>query len=543
MPSGHHAFSAPPSGPPVDELQAELAELRSERQQLIDWGEKLSQQVSVLEHEKATLETNVTAVTAAAAATQKQLQDDLKQAKQRAADHHRQAIASGAAASENEALRKQLAAYSVEVDTLRDENESLQKTNSEAQETVRQVTDECEDLRARVRDLARSDEDLRKRNEELLGNLEKMDKPGEDRERDAQVAREREHSKALATALRSLRDSYSVLQEGFVAQTREFESFSQRVKEQQQDAEQQLSGATRQAERQQEVVAQLHRAFLELRGECHSHRERHQQLEHQARKAETCVAELANKQLDWQRERQDLKDNLVSETRQRREVEEEISRRDQAQRERSEKRQHRLDRNPALLRLERALERNIARDMYELHLGVVLEKVHERNCRREPRLVQVSAEEMVLRWSKDLHNVGRSCSSLDLYEVIRIHYGGMARACVLHTDVPPWLCFSLYTPRRSYDFCCPDEETVQRFVLGLSRLCDWASGTVATRRRFIALRGWCKLEDAGFRQQMSLGQLFYESITRIAEAPSQLGQLHSPAPPLPPSVSPPSSKS
>jgi hypothetical protein len=174
------------------------------------------------------------------------------------------------------------------------------------------------------------------------------------------------------------------------------------------------------------------------------------------------------------------------------------------------------------------LERNIARDMHELHLGARLEKVHDRNCRREPRIVYVLADAMQMRWSKE--GQGRYQSTLDLYEVIRIHYGSMARACVLHTDVPPWRCFSLYTPRRSYDFCCPDEDTVQRFVLGLSRLCDWASGTIATRSRFVALRGWCKLEAFCFTEQISLGRLFLDSLERFREAPGKIGDVYSPSP-------------
>jgi hypothetical protein len=173
--------------------------------------------------------------------------------------------------------------------------------------------------------------------------------------------------------------------------------------------------------------------------------------------------------------------------------------------------------------------------MYKLHQGALLEKVHDRNCRREPRVVVVLADEMQMRWSKDLqanstHVTSRYQSSLDLYEVIRIHYGSMARACVLHTDIPPWRCFSLHTPRRSYDFCCPDEETVQRFVLGLSRLCDWASGTIATRRRFLSLRGWCKLEDFCFREQISLGRLFLDALYRFRDAPGQMGEVNSPGP-------------
>lgn len=206
---------------------------------------------------------------------------------------------------------------------------------------------------------------------------------------------------------------------------------------------------------------------------------------------------------------------------------EELYRYDQRQMAKNSKRLHRLARDLALARLERALERNIARDMFELHQGAVLDKVHDRNCKREPRFVLVSAEEMQLRWSKDLKH-GRSFSTLDLYEVIHLHYGSMNRACVLHGDVPPWLCFSLYTARRSFDFCCPDEHTAQHFVLGLSRLCDWASGTVATRRRFMAIKGWCKLESCCFRQQTSLGQLFHVALLRLsAERSAERSQMRS----------------
>jgi len=146
-------------------------------------------------------------------------------------------------------------------------------------------------------------------------------------------------------------------------------------------------------------------------------------------------------------------------------------------------------------RLEAALAKNVARELHAFQQGFVLDKVHERSCKRERRLVAVCPEEMVLRWSKDLRSIGRNHSRLDLYEVILIHYGTMARASTLYPELSPWLCFSLYTTRRSYDFCCADEETVQACVLGLSCLCDWAAGVVPNSRgRFAALRGWCKLQ-------------------------------------------------
>merc|ERR1719198_494527 len=108
------------------------------------------------------------------------------------------------------------------------------------------------------------------------------------------------------------------------------------------------------------------------------------------------------------------------------------------------------------------------------------------------------------------------CSGVDLYEVIRIEYSHMTRACVIYPDVEPWLTFSVYTSRRSYDFICPDERTVRAFVLTLSRLCPWAPGRVPTRSRFVALKGWCKVQEHCIKEKKSLVQLLLEAV-RSAE--------------------------
>merc|ERR1712032_1197165 len=272
-------------------------------------------------------------------------------------------------------------------------------------------------------------------------------------------------------------------------------------------------------ERQADTFACLTDELLELRlayaESCSVWQQRVDEEEHKT-VAET--TRMVEQYKSWQKERQVLQDRLKDEVILRRGCEEEVSRRDQAQHERNAKRLRRLTRDPAILRLEKALERNVAREMYDIHLGVLLDKVHESNGKREQRLVMVCADEMVLRWSKDLQRLSKSHSRLDLYEVIRIHYGSMARPCILYHDVPSWLCFSLYTPRRSYDFCCPDEATVQRFVLGLSRLCDWASGAVPTRSRFVVTKGWCKLEHHCFQREISLARLFREAIVRVVNA-------------------------
>lgn len=510
--------------------EASIAKLQREKQQLVEWGEGLRKQVNDLQQENLRGEQSAAANAAATSASRQQLEEENERLRQWCSKLERQANTAAAAGKENEDLRKQLAAYAVEVDALREENEESLQSQREAQKAVSRLTEEAEELKRQM--------DCCKRKEEEAETLKRKDKKPDHRVTNEQhaksqasierlngeIAKEQDTSKALANALRSWNDAYVELEGNFVAQTREFGKLVTDVKEQHHKAREELEAAHREQEKKMEILERLQSDLATTQQSnvenCRSWQER---LESEL--AATQHSNVENCQ-SWQ-------ERLASESALRQNLEEELRRLDQSQQERNCKRQRRLDKDRGLLRLERALERNIARDMFELQRGTMLEKVHERNCRREPRMVVVLADEMQMRWSKaSLGARSRSQSRLDLYEVIRIHYGSMARACVLHTDIPPWLCFSLHTPRRSYDFCCPDEDTVQRFVLGLSRLCDWASGTIQTRRRFVALRGWCKLEDHCFHEQISLGRLLIDAIERIRDAPANIEPLQ--GPPKPP---------
>lgn len=553
-----HALGRSSDSASCPSAEASLGMMQQERRQLLEWGDSLFQQVAHLEQENARLEKSAAAAAVASTAARRYLEEDVEQLKHWGAELERQLKASGTGAKTNEeALRKQLAAYAVEIDSLRDDNEKIERFRREAQESVQRLSIEREELHAQLESIKFNEEaleDLRQQHQEALSKLENGARDCsnmKDQDAKAQtsleqlnaaIAQEREQSSSLACVIKSLQDSYAKLQGGFVAQTTEFGQFVERSKEQLQQAQEHLEGVRREVGAQAKMIESLRSELTETQQRhiesCQRWQEltRHKSCEAQVGATEAVEERLKELQYNFGVEREVMEERLGSESALRRKFEEEIGRRDQLQLERNSKRQCRLGMDRALVRLERALERNIARDMFELHQGAVLEKVHERNCRREARLVVVSADEMHMRWSKQQRGCkpGRSPQSrLDLYEVIRIHYGSMARASVLHQEVPPWLCFALHTPRRSYDFCCPDEETVQRFVLGLSRLCDWASGTIATRSRFVALRGWCKLEDHCFHEQISLGRLFLDALDRIREAPRQMDKPHSPSP-LPP---------
>merc|ERR1719161_864910 len=156
---------------------------------------------------------------------------------------------------------------------------------------------------------------------------------------------------------------------------------------------------------------------------------------------------------------------------------------------------------------------NETRELMLAESGAVLDKVDTRG-KREKRWVRLSNEDYMLKWGKDMKSK-KTNSQLDLNEVIRIDYGRMARAAVPNIDTPPWLCFSLYTASRSFDFVCPDEETTQAFTLAISRMCDWASGSVPSRSRFITSKALCKIDVVCEDNNMSRARLFMDAIDAV----------------------------
>jgi len=102
-------------------------------------------------------------------------------------------------------------------------------------------------------------------------------------------------------------------------------------------------------------------------------------------------------------------------------------------------------------------------------------------------------------------------STLDLYQVVRIDYGMMNRACV-RSDEDPWLCFSLVTLKQSYDFVCPDEDCAQCWVLAISRLAPWASGAIRSRGQFMSKKAWCKLESHCQQEEITIPQAVTQAI-------------------------------
>jgi len=183
--------------------------LQREKQQLVEWGECLCKQVNDLQQEKFRGEQNAAANAAAASASRRQLEEENERLRQWGSKLDRQANTSAAAGKENEDLRKQLAAYAVEVDALRDENEKSDQSRREAQKAVSRLTEEREELQRQI--------DCCKRKEEVE-NLKCKDKKdamcqANIEQLNAEIAEEQDNSKETPEAATVQADLQAAMQD------------------------------------------------------------------------------------------------------------------------------------------------------------------------------------------------------------------------------------------------------------------------------------------------------------------------------------------
>ncbi|CAK9061175.1 unnamed protein product [Durusdinium trenchii] len=180
-----------------------------------------------------------------------------------------------------------------------------------------------------------------------------------------------------------------------------------------------------------------------------------------------------------------------------------------------------------LSRLLRKLQRNVAREIRDAQQGFVIKKVTEKHGKTEADGGGVCPNTCVLKWCHVEESFGPTSKSVDLQTVQRLDFGPSARAAKLFPEVMPWLCFSVITGERSYDFIGSNESSTRCFVLCISRLCEkFAGGTFRTRHDFEVAKGWCKLKTGCQRRGRTLLQEFLTSVQHVGAT-------------LPPPVQPP----
>jgi len=181
-----------------------------------------------------------------------------------------------------------------------------------------------------------------------------------------------------------------------------------------------------------------------------------------------------------------------------------------------------------VLKLKRFLQMNVAREWRVAQEGRVLEKVTQKYGSSERRMVRAEwdGKAAVLTWDHPGGRTLHSAKTADLSTIIRLDWGyASGRATLLFPNAQPWLCFSLITVERSYDFICPDEYVVQCFVLALSRLCQVATGSPVpggprSRSQFMAMKGWCKVEYGCIKSKKSIPQAVLEAARKVGKVVS-----------------------
>jgi len=511
--------------PGPDDETLRQGRMMRERRQLIDWGENLYKQVERLEQDRSDLERRYM-----------DSQGELEQTRRRCAElervlHEGGGAGSASAVGENNDLRKQLAAYAVEIDVLREEKSGLERTIGDAQQTIHRLGLDHEGFMQQVNDLNSSHSTLKKK-------LEQTDsqRASESKQKTALEARISELQKELTAAKESLqheqdqhrrrldelsqasqhgqhkderyeellgtvqplKDTLKALQDDYVRQTMEFSQFIDIVRHKQTEAEQGLQDALREVTAHGDSAYKMGMEMDRLKQEhsenldssLRAQQESNLGLEQQLQGARHELAQAQYRIQQGAAMEQQLRAQAAQDQAEIQKLQAQLGRR--------------KDTGPGPAWAKRAHQQNITKEMKLCRDGRDLWKVHEGSSqKKETRFVQINDWEMLMKWSKTPGKMTSTCTSLDLYSVIRLDYGPMSRPSVLH-DGEPWLCFSLYSTKRSYDFICPNEEVVRAFVLTISRLCNWASGVIPTRQKFESLKGWCKIEEQCYKNKTSL---------------------------------------
>lgn len=422
--------AVPPEISASSSLPVKERQRKRDRQQIKDWGEQLYQEVANLQKERLQLKC---LLTTAQESLSKQ-ESELERTRQKCAELERlmresvaQNFHAASAVSENEDLRRQLSAYAVEIDELRKEVfASMSQPIGE---------DAVEEPLADI----------------LPGHSGTTAKAVE-----VEVEVETASPEELKGIIHILWRALNELQENFVAQTQEFARLTM-----------QLRKCQREAEAEGEIARKQVQDHVQIGLDIKQHITQSRALYDDLQKVKDDNTRLKQSMEELTLQNSRLQVDMLTTNEWATSLEEKL---------RTEKNDHddcrrRLDRIPVPLvdkyqrersrgktdqqaLLEACLHRDIAWEMQVARTGVSLEKVQDHHqLKRETRTLVLCPDEMHLKWHKPS---SKKPTILNLSDVIRIEFSHMNRISATHRNIWPWLCFSLYTVHRSYDFCCPE---------------------------------------------------------------------------------------
>mmetsp|Transcript_73731 Transcript_73731/g.130173 ORF Transcript_73731/g.130173 Transcript_73731/m.130173 type:complete len:911 (-) Transcript_73731:10-2742(-) len=557
------------SGPVQNALALpDFMQVRPENDQqrkILQWAEHLHKELVQTERERASLDQKL----AESQAERVRLRMELEKMRQRSAELEKathQGKDAGDAFSENDYLRKQLGAYAVEIERLRVEKESGEVDLSKSRQALQHLSREKDELH-------RAHEELQQKHKIGAKQITRLSQM-HGKERDsrqklesqlevhgdtvqasldaAQASLQEEYTKVSETLRESeqshrekdarvrglveiLNDTMGVvheLQDNYVKQTRAYHMLSKEVRAQQDQLLQDVQEAEQLAFHSEQFAGELTK--------CLSH----------AKDMNSASEE------SWQREAERLQQQLHQTTENHRAAAEQVRAVRKAHQDRTEKLQKRAEEEKKLAEQQAAEEAealdkkrsrhgvmnnpNIVKQMAEAVSGIYLEKVDSKG-RREKRMLKVvcsiktirgrgqagQAPDMQLRWAKAPFTDFADRSACNLEEVMSIAYGFASRAWWLFPDqTDPTCCFTVNTPKRSFDFICENALDAEAFVLVISRLCSriqgWPlGGGVLSHSKFQCLKGWTKVQAACRKSKNTMITHFLQAAAKAVRPAQQ----------------------
>ncbi|CAD7961036.1 unnamed protein product [Amoebophrya sp. A120] len=533
----------------------QVTKMETERTQLLEWGENLYKEVQKLELEKQRLEDQID--------TEQKETSELKLSNEKLTQKcvQLEAVLKGntnlgtsslkletISNMESGELRNKLSEYAKEIDSLRRQNAQAYQDLRDAQQNSNQRVMERDSYFLTVEELENNFQKLQDKYtvmEAELSTAQENRKHLEDRLHEAQLEldvmcaslkltrreaethvmhmegmdRSTKHKQELFTHLTEmvepLRTCFIKMQQAYAQQTKEYGAFVEEVSNRQKEAAVSLDIAKDEITILETVTEHLRTELLKMKEDyAKTHSDLTAQLEAEKDGRSNQQKELDLVRQEWEKEREETEKVISEKRNQLQSMKNSIN--------------HLQDRHQN--KPKNAKDTNFAKYVKQAMKGILLEKIAEKESKRT-LTVFVDANNNTLMYKRS--GITGGTMTVNLAEVIHFEWGFSSRAYVVASKklfklpakgekpgLKPWLCFSMYTKNRSFDFVVPDsskaEEDLQCILLALSALCKVASGTMQTRGQFLIKKAMMKMDDQCKWRGLTRAALVYKALEKTA---------------------------
>ncbi|CAD7970091.1 unnamed protein product [Amoebophrya sp. A25] len=536
----------------------------NERQELLERGEELYRDITRLEQEKSVLQADVEQQkehTLELERSNQELMSKVQKLEQAVKSGDPKGLARSIIDGEEKDMRKKIGTYASQIDSLRKENEAAATALKTAQAAAQQRVLERDSYFLTVEELEQNHlqlqqqytkmesdaeaaraakQNLETRLQEAQIELDVMQSSLKLARREAEMRVQQTENLEKATKEKNelirhlselidpLRSVFLKLQRAYAQQTKEYATFVSEVEDKHSLGTGSLRVVKDEISVLETVVEHLRNELVETKGAM-----------------SMSTADL-NARLAEEREKGSMQNLEIEKLK--REAEEENKRVEQTLEEkrnelealkRTMNRIH--DRHEGVPRNPRDV--NFAREVKTAaNDGIVIDKISEKDGKQPGKTVFIDVSKAVLKYRRGFPRGG--FTEVNLKEVMHMEWGEQSRAYAvgskgnkMYKMLKPWLCFSLYTKERSWDFVVPDndksEPVLQTCLFALAAVFlgqNVGGNMIKTRGQFVWRKAMMKVDESSKLRGLTRQALVQEALLKTA-AEQEAGIITAPARP------------